>query len=76
MGIPAAIVPSTGFNPRTRKGATGVAFLGQLFIIVSIHAPVRVRLRQVSQTKDFHRFNPRTRKGATSTTCHNRSSKA
>ena len=54
------------FNPRTRKGATGRAYaLLAEEMLVSIHAPARVRHRRADGPGRRRRFNPRTRKGAT-----------
>ena len=54
------------FNPRTREGATQFMENAANSLMVSIHAPVRVRRLQKHQdnTRSFG-FNPRTREGAT-----------
>ena len=40
-----------GFNSRTREGATDSAYQRQVADLVSIHAPVRVRLHKLSTTE-------------------------
>ena len=56
----------SGFNPRTREGAT--VSIASFFwrSCVSIHAPVRVRPGERHNAVSVERFNPRTREGATS----------
>ena len=54
----------TGFNPRTRIGCDHYPLLNNIARLVSIHAPVRVRLPQGWHTRLHCRsFNPRTRIG-------------
>ncbi len=58
------------FNPRTREGATSVNLPFQTPLLVSIHAPVKVRLYLLVAYLFLSSFNPRTREGATSTTLY------
>ena len=54
------------FNPRSREGATRPLNTRCVLGYVSIHAPVKERLRQKSQnTCIVCGFNPRSREGAT-----------
>ena len=54
-----------GFNSRTREGATSGNSKKQVMMVVSIHAPVRVRLRVPVFCRPVPGFNSRTREGAT-----------
>ena len=60
-----SIVHFSGFNSRTREGATDLEHLDELLQSVSIHAPVRVRRRNSSSVFWKSSFNSRTREGAT-----------
>ena len=53
------------FNPRTREGATYADKYEDGSYMVSIHAPVRVRLFRAGIRPETISFNPRTREGAT-----------
>ena len=53
------------FNPRTREGATYADKYEDGSYMVSIHAPVRVRLPPLFIQAYKKCFNPRTREGAT-----------
>ncbi len=53
------------FNPRTREGATWVIAANNGLPVVSIHAPVKVRLILCIKIESSDSFNPRTREGAT-----------
>ncbi len=53
------------FNPRTREGATWPWAKKCTTSLVSIHAPVRVRLEALQAAGKKGCFNPRTREGAT-----------
>src|SRR5512133_473030 len=53
------------FNPRTCKGATGLDKTKAQVLLVSIHAPVKVRLNVRFHWWLNRSFNPRTCKGAT-----------
>ena len=55
----------SGFNSRTREGATGKRPEALPFLLVSIHAPVRVRPAPQHLTSLPGGFNSRTREGAT-----------
>ena len=57
--------PVSGFNPRTREGATERDHLQLHLEDVSIHAPVKVRHPTYLGNSLLGRFNPRTREGAT-----------
>ena len=54
-----------GFNSRTRVGATPVPVILLISGLVSIHAPVWVRLRGHEGNRESKGFNSRTRVGAT-----------
>ena len=54
-----------GFNSRTREGATCGLPVTVVAILVSIHAPVRVRLVYMPMKEPLASFNSRTREGAT-----------
>ena len=53
------------FNSRTRVGATWDSYGFKMFHMVSIHAPVWVRLQVFKGGGNVKRFNSRTRVGAT-----------
>ena len=53
------------FNPRPREGATRAYRVRFSRSLVSIHAPVKGRLRAVIPIPEGGSFNPRPREGAT-----------
>ena len=55
----------SGFNSRTREGATGLANKPTFWFVVSIHAPVKVRPLPKGKRLFYLCFNSRTREGAT-----------
>ena len=54
------------FNPRTREGANDPPDKLGSQVIVSIHAPVKVRTKNTIADIVVSSFNPRTREGANS----------
>ena len=65
MLAPAALAVVSGFNSRTREGATKNGRTEPARNRVSIHAPVRVRRMESGNQLLATSFNSRTREGAT-----------